>query len=58
MEIEVLTPVHVGSGNKLLMNLDFIVKGNRAVILDTPKLFGYLLEKGYDAVDIAKVAKI
>ena len=60
MVIEVLTPVHVGSGNKLLMNLDFIVKGNivkgnRVVILDTPKLFGYLIEKGYDAVDIAKV---
>ena len=55
MEIEVLTPVHVGSGNKLLMNLDFIVRGNRVVMLDTPKLFGYLIEKGYDAVDIAKV---
>ena len=55
MEIEVLTPVHIGSGDKLLMNLDFIVKGNRVIVLDTPKLFDYLIERGYDAVDIAKV---
>ncbi len=55
MEIEILTPVHVGSGNRLLMNLDFVVKGNRVVVLDTPKLFGYLIEKGYDAVEIAKI---
>jgi CRISPR-associated protein Csm5 len=55
MEIEILTPVHVGSGNRLLMNLDFVVRGNRVVVLDTPKLFGYLIEKGYDAVEIAKI---
>lgn len=55
MEIEVITPVHVGSGEKLLMNLDFIVKDNKVVVLDTPKLFGHLIERGYNAVDIAKV---
>jgi len=47
MKIKTLTPVHISSGNKLT-GLDFAVENGRVIVLDTPKLFKALEEKGCD----------
>jgi len=51
MEIKTLTPVHIGSGNKLTRT-DFIVRNGKVIVLDAPKLFRALEEKGCDVMNI------
>ncbi len=51
MEIRTLTPVHIGSGNKLT-RMDFIVKDGKVIVLDTPELFRALEGKGCDLIKI------
>ncbi len=45
MEIRTLTPVHIGSGNKLT-RMDFIVRNGKIIVLDTPELFRAFGGKG------------
>ena len=51
MEIKTLTPVHIGSGNKLT-RVDFIVRNGKVIVLDAPKLFRALEEKGCNVMNI------
>lgn len=41
-KLTTLTPVHVGSGEKLLRNFDFIVQGGKVGFLDLEKVIGKL----------------
>lgn len=51
MEIKTLTPVHIGSGNKLT-KVDFIVRNGRVIVLDTSEFFGALEGKGFNLMKI------
>ncbi|RLI77782.1 type III-A CRISPR-associated RAMP protein Csm5 [Archaeoglobales archaeon] len=53
MKLEILTPVHIGSGDKYL-SMDFVIKGNRVVFIDPMKFFEEIEKKGLDPVDVAK----
>ena len=50
MRVNTLTPVHIGSGNKLT-RVDFVVRDNRVIVLDSPKLFRALEERGCKVID-------
>lgn len=51
MKIKTLTPVHIGSGDRY-MGLDFIIKGNKVIMLDLPNLFRKLEEDGKNVMKI------
>ncbi len=53
MRLEVLTPTHVGSGEKYSA-IDFVVKGDRVVFIDSMKFFEEIERKGLDAVEVAR----
>ncbi len=53
MKLEILTPVHIGSGDKYLAT-DFVIKGNKVVFIDSMKFFEEVDKKGLDPVDVAK----
>lgn len=40
--IQTLTPIHIGAGQKLLKDFDFITSGNRTTIIPQEVLFNYL----------------
>ncbi len=53
MRLEVLTPTHVGSGEKYSA-IDFVVKGDKVVFIDSMKFFEEIERKGLDAVEVAR----
>ena len=53
MKIEVLTPVHIGSGDKYLA-LDYVIRGDRVVFIDSIKFFSEVEKKGLDPVEVAR----
>jgi len=42
MELRTLTPVHVGSGNKLTSTADFVVAGNRVIVVHFERIIANL----------------
>ncbi len=48
-EIEILSPVHIGSGERLNNGLDFLIRDKKAVIVSMKKLMERLHELGSDA---------
>ncbi len=48
-EIEILSPVHIGSGERLNNGLDFLIRDKKAVIVSMKKLMDRLHELGSDA---------
>jgi len=52
MKLEILTPVHVGSGDKYLAT-DFVIKRDRVVFVDSMKFFEEVEKKGLDPLDVA-----
>ncbi|WP_456369287.1 type III-A CRISPR-associated RAMP protein Csm5 [Geoglobus sp.] len=53
MRLEILTPTHIGSGDRYLA-MDFVIKGNRVIFIDSMKFFEEIEKKGLDAVDVAR----
>ncbi len=51
MKIKILTPVHIGSGDRY-MRFDFMIKDNKVIILDLPSLLRKLEESGKDVMKI------
>ena len=43
-KIKILSPVHIGTGNKLT-KLDFIIRGNYLLVLNIDKALDFLLQK-------------
>lgn len=41
LQIEVLSPLHIGDGQKLLRDLDYIVQGNTTYMLDQQRFFDW-----------------
>ena len=39
LEIEVISPVHIGDGERLRLNLDFVWRGGKVQIIDLERLF-------------------
>lgn len=57
MKVETLTPVHVGSGDKYLA-IDFVIKGDRVILIDSLKFFQEVERRGLDPIDVAeKIAR-
>ncbi len=48
-EIEILSPVHIGTGERLNNGLDFLIRDKKAVIVSMKKLMERLHELGSDA---------
>lgn len=48
-KLSTLTPCHVGSGNILLRNQEFVTDGNKLGIINPRKIYEILGEKGIDA---------
>lgn len=48
-KLSTLTPCHVGSGNILLRNQEFVTDGNKLGIIDPRKIYGIFGENGIDA---------
>ncbi len=53
MKLEILTPVHIGSGNKYLA-LDYVIKGNKVVFIDPMKFFERIEKMGLNPVEVAR----
>lgn len=53
MKLEILTPVHIGSGDKYLA-MDFVIKGNKVVFIDSMKFFEEIEKRGLNPIEIAK----
>jgi len=53
MRLEILTPIHIGSGDKYLAT-DFVIKKDRAVFIDSIKFFEEVDKKGLDPIDVAR----
>ncbi len=53
MKLEVLTPIHIGSGEKYL-GIDFVVRGDKIAFIDSYKFFSEIERKGRDPVEVAR----
>ncbi len=53
MKLEVLTPTHIGSGDRYLA-IDFVIKGNRVIFIDSMRFFEEIEKEGLDAVEVAR----
>ena len=45
IEMETLTPVHIGSGEKAIFGLDYYLEGTKVIFIDSPKLIDKITEK-------------
>ncbi|MBE8540204.1 type III-A CRISPR-associated RAMP protein Csm5 [Geoglobus acetivorans] len=52
MRLEILTPTHIGSGDKYLA-IDYVIKRDRVIFIDSMKFFEEIEKMGFDAVDVA-----
>uniref|UniRef100_A0A7C2N7S8 CRISPR system Cms protein Csm5 n=1 Tax=Archaeoglobus fulgidus TaxID=2234 RepID=A0A7C2N7S8_ARCFL len=53
MKLEILTPVHIGSGDKYYAT-DFVIKGDRVVFVDSTRFFEEVEKKGLDPINVAR----
>jgi len=53
MKIEILTPTHIGSGDKYLA-MDYVIRGNRIVFVDSMKFFEEIEKRGLNAIEVAR----
>lgn len=53
MKLEILTPVHIGSGDRYLAT-DFVIKKDRVVFINSVRFFEEVDKKGLDPIDVAK----
>jgi len=55
-ELEILSPLHIGSGKKLNKGLDFLLQGSKVLILNTEKLMKEAVQRGSKALDSLTLA--